>query len=82
MTDDELRSILSYVFEHLKEQRFAISSLLAEVAALRESLCEIGPKYREIFDRHWHGNVAENEPHLSEATRTIDEIIQQLKRRE
>jgi len=52
MTDDELRFLLVQVFSHLKAQRGAISSLLAKVSALLESLCEIGPKYREIFDRH------------------------------
>ena len=42
LSEKELRTFLISAFEHLGEQRFALSSVLAEVAAVRDALIEIG----------------------------------------
>jgi hypothetical protein len=63
----------------LKGQRNAISSLLAEVCAVRDSLIEIGPKYADILKRHRESHIQASTPLVSADLRRIDEIIQKLK---
>ena len=79
MTDSEQRDALILAFQHLREHRSVISSLLAEVASLRDSLVEIGPRYAEILSRHRKQNVAGAKPLLSSDLDNIDEIIQRLR---
>jgi len=67
------------VFEQLKEQRAALSSLMAEVCAVRDSLCEIGPKYREILERHRAKHIQGNRELVFSVLQQYDEIIHRLK---
>jgi hypothetical protein len=42
-SEKQLRDTLVAVVQHLREQYNTISSVMAETAAIRDSLCEIGP---------------------------------------
>ena len=79
LNEKELRTFLISAFEHLSEQRFALSSVLAEVAAVRDALIEIGPKYSKILDRHRARHMKTAKPVLGEILRKYQAIIQQLK---
>ena len=79
LSEKELRNLLISAFEHLSEQRFALSSVLAEVAAVRDALIEIGPKYSKILDRHRARHMKTAKPVLGEILRKYQAIIQQLK---
>jgi hypothetical protein len=78
-TDEQLRETLILAFEHLRAQQNAIYSLLAEIGALRDSLCEIGPKYKGILDRHRAKHIQESSAHAQEDLSKLDSIIQRLK---
>jgi len=77
--EKQLRSFLISAFEHLKEQRMALSSALAEIAAVRDALIEIGPKYDDILTRHRANHVRESRPILGEALQQYETIIEQLR---
>ena len=79
LSEKELRTFLISAFEHLGEQRFALSSVLAEVAAVRDALIEIGPKYSKILDRHRARHMKKARPLLGEVLQRYQAIIQQLK---
>ena len=79
MNDQELREVLIEAFQQVKEQRNAIASLLAEVGAIRDSLLEIGPKYRGILARHRKNHIRESKPLVVSDLRRLDEIIQRLR---
>ena len=79
LSEKELRNLLISAFQHLSEQRFALSSVLAEVAAVRDALIEIGPKYSKILDRHRARHMKTAKPVLGEILRKYQAIIQQLK---
>lgn len=79
LNEQQLRSLLVSAFEHLRQQNNALHSLTCEIAAVRDSLCEIGPKYANILDQHRACYVAEAKPLVDDDFRTFDAIIQQLK---
>ena len=79
LSEKDLRTVLISAFEHLSEQRFALSSVLAEVAAVRDALIEIGPKYSKILDRHRARHMKKARPLVREVLQRYRAIIQQLK---
>ena len=78
-TEMQLRKILVTVFEHLRRQQSEISSLTVEVAALRESLIEIGPGYDDVLTRQRSLHVKEARLPTFEMFREYETIIQKLK---
>jgi hypothetical protein len=78
-SEKQLRNVLIEVFQHLQGQRSAISSLLAEVAAVRDSLIEIGPQYDDILSRHRARHVKASSSLAHEDLAKYDRIIQQLR---
>ena len=54
-------------------------SLLAEVAAIRDSLIELGPQYEAYVSRYRARNVAQAKPFLDEVIRKYEQIKQQLR---
>lgn len=79
LSEKELRTLLISAFEHLSEQRFALSSVLAEVAAVRDALIEIGPNYSKVLDRHRARHMKKARPVLGEVLQRYQAIIRQLK---
>jgi len=79
INEKRLRELLIFSFESLQKQQDTISTLMTEIAALRDSLCEIGPKYGEILSQHrsHHRNLAK--PLVDEAGRAYDAIIHELR---
>jgi hypothetical protein len=75
----ELREALATVFRHLRDHENTISSLLVEVASLRESLIELGPRYEEILSRHRARQARKAKQLAYEMLRAYDEKIQSLK---
>ena len=63
-SEKQLREVLILAFQHLEGQRNAMSSLLAEVASIRDSLIEVGPKYADLVSRHRERNVKASKPIL------------------
>lgn len=79
LNEKQLRSFLISAFEHLKAQRLGLSSVIAEIASVRDALIEIGPKYADVLERHKAHHTKEFAPTLAEALQEYDEIIRQLK---
>ena len=79
INEKRLRELLIFAFEALQKQQDTISTLMTEIAALRDSLCEIGPAYDEVLSRHRanHRNLAK--PLADEAVRQYDAIIHELR---
>jgi hypothetical protein len=80
INEKRLRELLIFAFESLQKQQDTISTLMTEIAALRDSLCELGRDrgYEEILNQHraHHRNLAK--PLADEATRVYDAIIHEL----
>jgi hypothetical protein len=70
-----LRDILIALAEHEKANSLLISSLLSEVAALRNSVEELGPTKGQILSRHRPTEIDPTTPALIQA---CDEIIRRL----
>jgi hypothetical protein len=66
-SEKQLREVPVLVFQHLQGQRNTISSLLAEVAAVRDALIEIGPQYDDILTRHRARHVRASSAPVREA---------------
>ena len=67
-------------FEYLKMHYQTLSTLMSEVAALRETLGEIGgEKFLEAFGRHQVEQIAKSAAIESVTVRVYDEIIQRLR---
>lgn len=73
------KNFLIAAFQHLQKQQDTISTLMTEIAALRDSLCEIGPKYDEVLSRHRAHHARLAKPLAAEALFEYEEIIQQLR---
>lgn len=78
-TEKQLRDTLVLAFEHLKEQRVALTSALVEVASLRDSLCQLGSNYAHILHNHRENHKSLSGEVLNEALLKFDSIIQRLK---
>jgi len=78
-SENQLREALISAFEHLKQQNSALHNLTNEIAAIRDALIEIGPKYKEILVRHRGRGMRETKPLASSDSQIFDAIIQQLK---
>jgi hypothetical protein len=81
MIDEKsLQDILVAAFEHLKTQYETLSAMMAETAALRETLKETGGDYfASAFERRRGEFRAANTPIEAAAKQSYDEIIQRLK---
>jgi hypothetical protein len=78
MSDSETRAALKMAFEHLRAQRVAVSSLLADVGAMRHSLIELGPEFEGVLDRHRQKHTEELREVLSEDLGQLQLIIDKL----
>jgi hypothetical protein len=78
-SEKQLRNVLIEVFEHLQAQRNALSMLLTEVGAIRESLIELAPQYDPIVNRHRAHHRESNTEPLAEALAKYQQIIQRLR---
>jgi len=78
-SEKQLRDVLIEVFEHLQTQRNVISLLLTEVAAIRESLIEIGSQYDDILTCHRARHRESNAEPLRKDLAKYQQIIQQLR---
>ncbi len=79
LSEKQLRELLISAFERLREQQSAIFSLTVEVAALRESLCKIGPGYDDLLSKFRAQHSRESAPAANDSLRLYDEIIQRLR---
>lgn len=79
LNEKQLRELLVSAFERLKEQQNAIFGLTIEVAALRESLCKIGPGYDDLLSKFRVRHSREFAPATNDLLRQYDEIIRKLK---
>ena len=78
MSDSETRAALNTAFEHLRTQRVALSSLLADVGAIRHALIEIGPDYKVVLERHRQKHIEELREVASGDLARLQEIIEKL----
>jgi len=78
-SEKQLREALMLAFQHLQSQYNTISSLMAEIAAVRDSLREIGPKYDEVLTRHRARHVKAAKSAVAEDFAKFERIIQQLR---
>ena len=78
-SEKQLRELLISAFERLKEQQNAIFSLTVEVAALRESLCKIGPSYGDLLSKFRGQYSREYARVTNDSLRQYEEIIQRLR---
>ena len=79
LSEKQLRELLVSAFERLQEQQSAIFSLTVEVAALRESLCQIGPSYDDLLSKFRAKHSREYAQAASDSVRQYDGIIQRLR---
>jgi hypothetical protein len=77
--EKQLRSFLVSAFEQLRAHDAKLNSLMTEIAAIRDALNEIGPKYDEILSRHRKKYMGEIGPGAEDQLRRYDAIIEQLK---
>ena len=78
MADAETRAALKVAFEYLRAQRVALSSLLADVGAIRHSLVEIGPEYRAVLERHRQKHIEESRELVYQELERLQQIIEKL----
>jgi hypothetical protein len=78
MSDSETRAALKTALEHLRTQRVALSSLLADVGAIRHALIEIGPDYKRVLERHRQKHIEELREVVSGDLARLQEIIEKL----
>jgi len=79
MTIEQLRDDLVSAFELLRTQNSALHDLLTEVASIRDALIEIGPKYKEVLDRHRASGGSVTATLKDRDWKEIETIIQRLK---
>jgi len=80
MLDKKIRDFLVPAFEHLQRQNSLIHDALTEVAALRDSLLEVGrPEYSDILDSHRARLRAAAKPAIDDQFQKFEEIIRQLR---
>jgi hypothetical protein len=79
INEKRLRELLIFSFESLQAQQKEISDLLSEVAALRDSLCAIGPKYGPILEEHRTHHHSLAKPLAALASQQYDELIHELR---
>lgn len=80
MSDGGTRAALKMAFEHLRAQKVALSSLLADVGAIRHSLIEIGPEYKVVLERHRQKHIEELRDGVHEELEELQAIIEKLTR--
>jgi len=78
MADTVTRAALKAAFEQLRAHRVAVSSLAADVGAIRHSLIEIGPEYREVLERHRRKHIEEARALMYQELEHLQEIIEKL----
>ena len=78
MSDNETRAALKTAFEYLRTQRVAISSLLADVGAIRHALIEIGPEYKGVLERHRQKHIDELREGVYKELEQLQQIIERL----
>jgi len=79
LSEKELRSFLICAFENLRAQNSALHSLTTELAAVRDVLCEHGPKYEELLGRKRAHYVEGAKPLVADDFAKFDAIIERLK---
>ena len=78
MTDGETRAALKAAFLVLKTQSVAISSLRADVGAIRHALVELTPSYKGVVEHHRQRHIEELRQHVHEDLERLQEIINKL----
>ena len=69
-------SVIHSVMESFQKQRDGISTLMTEIAALRDSVCEIGPHYEPILARHRAAHTRTAKRVANAVMLAHDEIVQ------
>ena len=79
LSEKQLRELLISAFERLRDQQSLIFSLTVEVAALRESLCKVGPDYDDLLSKFRAQHSRESAQAANDSFRQYEEIIQRLR---
>jgi hypothetical protein len=78
--EKQLREDLILAFELLQKQNSVLHDLMTEIASIRDALLEIGPKYKEILDRHRASGGSVTAALQDRDRKQIAVIIERLKR--
>ena len=78
MADSETRIALRAALEQLRTQRVALSALLADVGAIRHSLIELGPEYRDVLERHRQKHIQESRDMMRKDLENLQQMIEKL----
>jgi len=79
LSERQLRFFLISSFEMLRAHDAKLNSVMVEVAAVRDALNEIGPKYNEVLARHRKKNEEEVQLSIDGQLERFDALLQQLK---
>ncbi|HUE50761.1 MAG TPA: hypothetical protein VMO80_00345 [Terriglobales bacterium] len=79
INENALRDALLALVEHEKSTYLMASSLVAELAALRETVRGLDPTFAEVLEQKRLAVAQENAPLERSVIRTYDEILHRLK---
>jgi len=79
LDEKQVRATLVCAFENLQKQNTALYSLTTELEAVRDVLCEHGPKYQALLAQKRARYVANLKSLVAEDFSKFEEIIQQLR---
>ena len=79
LNEKQLRDVLVLAFQHLKQQNQTLHSMMAEIASVRDTLIEIGPKYTDVLSQHRARHAAAGKSSAFDDFQRFDATIQQLK---
>jgi len=79
LSERQLRFFLISSLEMLRAHDAKLNSIMVEVAAVRDALNEIGPRYNEVLARHRKRNEEEVQLSIDGQLQRFDQLIDQLK---
>jgi hypothetical protein len=79
VNESALQELLISAFEKLKAQQTALMNAMVQVAALRDTLYEMGPRFQDAFERRLVEEQATIAPDIQKAELAYDAIIRAVK---
>jgi hypothetical protein len=79
MNDQEIRSMLATIFEHLKENQEALSHVMDELTSLRDVLKQASPGFTQAFDERLKYWRTQNAALRADSNRVYDATIRLLR---
>jgi hypothetical protein len=80
VNETALRETVGTTFDHLRNQKDDILTLMAEISALRDALDELSEgRFAPIFEKHWGRMVAQTDAAKTDLAQKFEQTVHRVR---